>query len=100
MKAHELIEKINPSNLVYKASYYYNVDDITVRVSNHLPKAYNWEENNNSNKAVFIFTDEINMTESEVEKYLEREFPEMLFQYAIIENLENVGIVNYLINQL
>lgn len=100
MKAHEIIEKINPSNLVYKASYYYKIDDITVRVSNHLPKAYNWDENNNGDKALFIFTDEIGMTEMQIEKYLENEFSDISFQYAIIDNLENIGVINYLSNQL
>lgn len=100
MKAHEIIEKINPKNLVYKASYYYNIDDITVRVSNHLPKFSNWAENNNNEKAIFIFTDEIEMTESQIEKYLEEEFSEISYQYAILSDLENIGIINYLSNQL
>jgi hypothetical protein len=100
MKAHEIIEKINPSNLVYKASYYFNLDDITVRVSNHLPKFSNWQENNNNEKGIFIFTDEIAMTESQIEKYLENEFSDISFQYAIITDIENIGIINYLSNQL
>ena len=100
MKAHEIIEKINPKNLVYKASYYYNIDDITVRVSNHLPKISNWQENNNNEKAIFIFTDEIAMTESQIEKYLESEFSDISFQYAIISDIENIGVINYLSNQL
>ena len=56
MKAYEIIEQIKVNTLVYKASYYFNVEDVTVRVSNHLPKRYNWDENENKEKLIkYIF---------------------------------------------
>ena len=61
--------------LINKASYYFNVNDTTVRVSNHLPNRSNWENNENLNNKVFIFINENNdLTDGKIEGYLKNEF--------------------------
>ena len=45
----------NNNVLVNKASYYCNINNSTVRVSNHLPKRCNWENHENLAEKVFIY---------------------------------------------
>ena len=99
MKAYEIIEQIKCSSIVYKASYYFNVEDVTVRVSNHLPKRQNWENNENQDKALFIFT-ELEMNEYQIEKYLETEFSDITFNYMLVEYTFNQDLMNYYLNTL
>lgn len=69
--------------LVERSSYYFNVNDTTVRVSNHLPNSSNWSNNENLENAIFVFVG-LEMDEMEIEKYLSNEFS-FDFQFFIIE---------------
>ena len=84
-----LISKLNNgiTPLVIKSSYYFEVNDTTVRVSNHLPNSSNWYNNENKEKKSFIFIDEYNnLSDSKIEKCLENEFgSEFQYFYLILK---------------
>lgn len=67
----------------YTTSTYTMVNETLVRVSNHLPKAQNLIENNDGVKKVFLILAETNLTEREIESYIESE----LEQYFEVEYL-------------
>lgn len=86
--------------LVNKASYYFNANNSTVRVSNHLPNRSNWENNQNLDQKVFIFINEnLDLTDSKIESFLNDEFG-CDFTYFLFENEdEAMESINYIRNQ-
>ena len=95
----EIANLINGGNaLVEKASYYFNVKDTTVRVSNHLPNRSNWENNENSENAIFVFVG-LEMNETQIEKYLSNEFS-FDFQYFLIDENYLTESIQLIKNQL
>jgi hypothetical protein len=90
------------SAIVNKSSYYFNTSSATVRVSNHLPKRSNWEENQNFSDKIFIFINENNdLNESKIEKYLESEFHND-YNYFFLFDTEEAAIesINYIKSQI
>lgn len=86
--------------LINKASYYFNVNDTTVRVSNHLPNRSNWENNENLNNKVFIFINENNdLTDGKIEGYLKNEFNSDFTYFLFDTEEEAIESVNYIKNQ-
>jgi hypothetical protein len=95
----EIANLINGGNaLVEKASYYFNVNDTTIRVSNHLPNRSNWENNENSENAIFVFVG-LEMNETQIEKYLSNEFS-FDFQYFLIDENYLTESIQLIKNQL
>jgi len=97
----EIANLINGGNaLVEKASYYFEMNGTTVRVSNHLPNRSNWENNENSNSAYFVFVG-LEMNEMQIEKALENEFGNSFdFQYMIIDEEYLTESIQLIKNQL
>lgn len=91
-------ELSNNKILVEKSSYYFNVNSTTVRVSNHLPNRSNWENNENSENAIFVFVG-LEINEMEIEKYLSNEFS-FDFQYFIIDENYLNETIQLIKNQL
>ena len=86
--------------LINKASYYFNVNDTTVRVSNHLPNRTNWENNENLNNKVFIFINENNdLTDDKIEIYLKNEFNSDFTYFLFDTEEEAIESVNYIKSQ-
>ena len=86
--------------LINKASYYFNVNDTTVRVSNHLPNRTNWENNENLNNKVFIFINENNdLTDGKIEGYLKNEFNSDFTYFLFDTEEEAIESVNYIKSQ-
>jgi len=101
MKA--LIKEITGNEmLVIKSSYYFDINDSTVRVSNHLPNRCNWENEENKNNAVFIFINENgNLNETMIDKYLSVEFSIINYSYFLFENeIDAIESINYIKTQL
>lgn len=73
INAQLITEQITNNRVISKNSYYFQLNSSTVRVSNHLPNRCNWENNENSNKALFVFVG-LDMNENEIEKQLFNEF--------------------------
>ena len=98
-----LISKLNNgiTPLVIKSSYYFEVNDTTIIVSNHLPNSSNWYNNENKEKKVFIFIDEYNnLPDTKIEKYLENEFGSE-FQYFLFDTEEEaIEAINYIKSQI
>lgn len=90
----------NNNILVNKASYYFNVNNSTVRVSNHLPNRCNWGNNENLAEKVFIFINENNdLTDDKVINYLDAEFGE--YTYFLFDTEEKaIESINYIKVQL
>ncbi len=90
----------NNNILVNKASYYFNVGNSTVRVSNHLPNRSNWENNENLEEKVFIFINENNdLNDSKIEKYLENEFGKEITWVLFDTEAEAIESINYIKSQ-
>jgi hypothetical protein len=88
------------SILVNKASYYFNVNNATVRVSNHLPNRSNWENNENLTEKVFIFINENNdLTDDKIENYLQNEFGKEITWFLFDTEEEAIESVNYIKSQ-
>ena len=86
--------------LINKASYYFNVNDTTVRVSNHLPNRTNWENNENLNNKVFIFINENNdLSDDKIEGYLKNEFNSDFAYFLFDTEEEAIESVNYIKSQ-
>lgn len=95
----EIADLISGNNtLVEKSSYYFNVGNTTVRVSNHLPNRSNWENNENLDNALFVFVG-LDMSESAIEKYLQNEFS-FDFDFAIIDEEFLDQTINHIKTQL
>lgn len=91
----------NGSILVNKASYYFNINNSTVRVSNHLPNRSNWENNENLEEKVFIFINENNdLTDSKIEKHLENEFGSNFTFFLFDTEEEAIESIDYIKTQL
>lgn len=87
--------------LVNKSSYYFNINNATVRVSNHLPNRSNWENNENLEEKVFIFINENNdLSDSKIEKYLENEFGKEITWFLFDTEEEAIESVNYIKSQI
>lgn len=87
--------------LVNKASYYFNIGESTVRVSNHLPNRSNWENNENLANKVFIFINENNdLTDAKVVKYIESEFGQEYIYFLFDTEEEAINSIDYIKNQL
>jgi hypothetical protein len=94
----ELKDKIfSTETFNYRASVYLNINDFTLRISNHLPKIHNIVNNENT-KIFFLFTD-IEISENKVEKYMEENMPKDIeWDYAIFESEEDISYVKMKIN--
>lgn len=91
----------NKSLLVNRTSYYFNVNNATVRVSNHLPKRSNWEENENLEEKVFIFINENNdLTDANVIKYLTNEFSDDFTYFLFDTEEEAIESIEYIKSQI
>jgi len=91
----------NDSILVNKSSYYFNVNNATIRVSNHLPNRSNWENNENLEEKVFIFINENgDLTDSKIESYLSNEFNNDFIYFLFDTEDEAIESINYIKNQL
>jgi|CXWK01.1.fsa_nt_gi hypothetical protein len=91
----------NNNILVNKSSYYFNVNNSTVRVSNHLPNRSNWENNENLEEKVFIFINENNdLTDSKIENYLLNEFGKEVTYFLFDTENEAMESINYIKNQI
>jgi hypothetical protein len=79
--------------MTYTTSTYTMVDDVLVRISNHLPKECNFYEydQQNVNRVFFIFA-ECNLTQREIESYLEKEFANYNFDFMIVEENDEYSI--------
>lgn len=87
--------------LVNKASYYFNVNNSTIRVSNHLPNRSNWENNENFAEKVFIFINENNdLTDNKVTNFLENEFGSEYTYFLFDTEAEALESINYIKSQL
>ena len=87
--------------LVNKSSYYFNINNATVRVSNHLPNRSNWENNENLEEKVFVFINENNaLSDSKIEKYLENEFGKEITWFLFDTEEEAIESVNYIKSQI
>lgn len=96
-----LASKLSNNNiLVNKASFYFNINNSTIRVSNHLPNRTNWSNNENLEEKVFIFINENNdLNDSIIENYLTNEFNSE-FTYFLFDNEEDaIENINYIKNQ-
>lgn len=90
----------NNNILVNKASYYFNINNSTVRVSNHLPNRSNWENNENLENKVFIFINENNdLTDLKVENFLSNEFGSDFTYFLFDTEIEAFEAINYIRNQ-
>jgi hypothetical protein len=69
-------------------SFYFQKNGVTVRVSNHLPKAHNWFSNEPTERSLFVLVGNFEM--EEVEKYLENEIGNSDWSYLIISEEEEV----------
>lgn len=100
MKA--LASKLSNNNiLVNKASYYFNVNNSTIRVSNHLPNRCNSENNENLAEKVFIFINENNdLTDQKVINYLDNEFSFEYTYFLFDTEEEALESINYIKSQL
>ena len=94
-------ELIGHRPIVINASYYFDVNDTTIRVSNHLPNRCNWENNGNKENKLFIIINENgNLKDWEVEEYLDKEFG-IATPYHFFETEEEaIPFVNHILNQL
>lgn len=91
----------NNNILVNKASYYFNVNNSTIRVSNHLPNRCNWENNENLAEKVFIFINENNdLTDQKVINYLDNEFSREYTYFLFDTEEEALESINYIKSQL
>lgn len=91
----------NNNILVNKASYYFNTGNSTVRVSNHLPNRSNWKNNENLEEKVFIFINEnSDLTDSKIEKYLEKEFGSEFTWFLFDTEEDAIDSINYIKSQL
>lgn len=86
--------------MTYTTSTYTMVGDVLVRVSNHLPKECNFYENNQQevSRVFFIFA-ECNLSQKEVETYLEKEFSNYNFDFMIVEENDDypIEVINHFI---
>jgi len=73
----------------YCASAYTMVDDVLIRVSNHLPKVYNLQENNEDLKKLFLIFTECNLTEREIERYIETDLHQYEVSYILVQEGDN-----------
>lgn len=91
----------NNNILVNKASYYFNVNNSTIRVSNHLPNRCNWENNENLSEKVFIFINENNdLTDQKVINYLDNELSGEYTYFLFDTEEEALESINYIKSQL
>lgn len=98
-----LLKALSGNNVyTVKASYYFSVEETTVRISNHLPKRYNWDENNGTNRGVFVFINDNNdLTDSIIESYMEAEFSDIEYSVFLFETeVEAMEQVTRIINQI
>ena len=73
----------------YLASAYTMVGDVLVRVSNHLPKVYNLEENNEGVEKLFLIFTECDLTERQIENYIESDLHRYQVSYMLVEEGDN-----------
>ena len=76
-------------------SNYLMIDDVLVRISNHLPNRCNFQENNNGVENIFLIFCESELTERSVEEYIDVELRDYKVGYLIINEefdftLENI----------
>lgn len=70
----------------YKASTYTMIGDVLVRVSNHLPKTYNIHDNNEDVKNIFFVFAESDLSEKQVEDYLNDNLKSYNVDFIIIDD--------------
>ena len=70
----------------YKASTYQMIDDVLVRVSNHIPKIWNIQNNNEGQDKFFFIFAESDVTEQEVNDFIESEMSDYDVDFVIIDD--------------
>ena len=88
MKA--LVEKLMSKEIgVIKTSYYLNINDTTVRISNHLPNRCNWENNENLENKLFVFINENgDLNDVKIEQHLLKEFDRHYNEFILFDTVE------------
>ena len=88
MKPFELAEKLNiASNTL--SIYFYNNNNTLIRISNHLPNETNFQENNQENERIFLIFTDTNLTEREIENYIEKNMNNYDVNYFIFDDGDN-----------
>jgi cellulose biosynthesis protein BcsQ len=83
----EITEALRQKDMLgYKTSTYQMIDDVLVRVSNHLPQVYNVESNNEGIEKIFFIFAEPDLTQREIESHLEQEFSNNKYDYVLIDD--------------
>ena len=70
----------------YKASRYTMIDDVLVRVSNHLPNCANFGAENEDVERIFLIFTECELSEREIENYIEEEMGRYIVDYILYDD--------------
>jgi hypothetical protein len=100
----EITKAIRNSDFFFntKSSTYTMVEDVLVRVSDHLPNKYNLISYNEDVQKVFLIFAETELTEREVSNYIDEELRSFDVDYIIIDGSFDYTLDNIknFINQL
>lgn len=101
MKTTEIYTALTENTTVNNNSIYYTENNVLVRISNHLPNTTNFKNlNENNDKIMLIFTD-CELTENEIQKFIEKEMTFCECRYYILENKideTDILLINHNIN--
>ena len=89
----ELTQELRKKEIIgYTSSTYTMINDTLVRVSNHLPKDYNLQENNENLQKLFLIFVESDLTEKQIEKHIESDLYNYEVEYLLIDGSYDFNI--------
>ena len=90
---YQIAEEISGQNQIRSASCYFTINETLVRVANHLPNVANFSEFNEDAKdiiLVFVNDDRSQVTDNEVENFIEREMGDFNVNYFIVNEEDDL----------
>ena len=101
MKTYTLLSEISNEHANSASSCYFQVENLLVRVSDHLPKIVNFEEYNENQKNILLVFTDTDLTEKEIENFIEKEMSDFFVEYVIYdENYCNVADIQKKIKRM
>ena len=100
MNTYQLYTALTNSNQNSASSCYFEVGDKVVRISNHLPNTTNFELFNEGANKIFMIFISNDLTEGQIEKFIENEMSENEVDYMLIgEDFNDVDYISSRINR-
>lgn len=97
MKPYEIYEHLTNVRPCYAPSYYYELNNIIIRISNHLPNDTNFINNEQVDNIFLVFNDEVN--ERDIENWIDSNSNINVIDYFIVDNIEDLDLLNKILNR-